>query len=255
MRQGHGTPPGGRATAARRGRTAAGVASIMAPSVPVRIPEAADTLPEVIPAFTHRVPTVSTPRPECAQDARDTRKCGVNRLFMPGRFFASRIYWERLCSVPHNRDGPCGAKQPGCTDSRFFIMGAKLKVAGWVALGAMAGVMTTMQLQANARSTTSPLPLEELQQLAAVFGLVKSDYVEPVDEKKLINDAIAGMVGGPRPPLPVLRQEDLQGIPREHVRQASSASASRSAWKTAWSRSSRRSKARPPSAPASRAAT
>jgi carboxyl-terminal processing protease len=38
------------------------------------------------------------------------------------------------------------------------------------------------------------LPLEELQQLAAVFGMVKSDYVEPVDDKKLITDAISGMV-------------------------------------------------------------
>jgi len=75
-------------------------------------------------------------------------------------------------------------------------MGAKLKVAGWVALGAVAGAMTTMQLQANARSSLSPLPLEELQQLAAVFGMVKTDYVEPVDEKKLINDAISGMVAG-----------------------------------------------------------
>jgi len=75
-------------------------------------------------------------------------------------------------------------------------MGAKLKVAGWVALGAVAGALTTMQLQANARSSLSPLPLEELQQLAAVFGMVKSDYVEPVDEKKLINDAISGMVSG-----------------------------------------------------------
>jgi len=75
-------------------------------------------------------------------------------------------------------------------------MGAKLKVAGWVAVGAVAGALTTMQLQANARSSLSPLPLEELQQLAAVFGMVKSDYVEPVDEKKLINDAIAGMVSG-----------------------------------------------------------
>ena len=35
---------------------------------------------------------------------------------------------------------------------------------------------------------------EELQQLAAVFGMVKTDYVEPVDEKKLITDAISGMV-------------------------------------------------------------
>ena len=75
-------------------------------------------------------------------------------------------------------------------------MSAKLKVAGWVALGVVAGALTTMQLQATARSSLSPLPLEELQQLAAVFGMVKSDYVEPVDEKKLINDAIAGMVAG-----------------------------------------------------------
>src|SRR5213078_1344398 len=42
----------------------------------------------------------------------------------------------------------------------------------------------------------SQLPLEELQQLAAVFGLVKSDYVEAVDEKKLIGDAIGGVVAG-----------------------------------------------------------
>jgi len=75
-------------------------------------------------------------------------------------------------------------------------MGVKLKVVGWVALGAVAGALTTMQLQANARSSLSPLPIDELQQLAAVFGMVKSDYVEPVDEKKLINDAIAGMVAG-----------------------------------------------------------
>ncbi len=76
-------------------------------------------------------------------------------------------------------------------------MGTKLKVAGWLALGAVAGALTTMQFQAIARSSSvSQLPLEELQQLAAVFGMVKSDYVEPVDEKKLINDAISGMVSG-----------------------------------------------------------
>jgi carboxyl-terminal processing protease len=75
-------------------------------------------------------------------------------------------------------------------------MGAKLKVTGWVALGVVAGALATTQLQATARSTLAPLPLDELQQLAAVFGMVKSDYVEPVDEKKLITDAIGGMVAG-----------------------------------------------------------
>ncbi|MCW7541512.1 S41 family peptidase [Aquabacterium sp. A7-Y] len=76
-------------------------------------------------------------------------------------------------------------------------MSAKLKIAGWISLGAVAGALATMQLQATARNTSlAPLPLEELQQLAAVFGMVKSDYVEPVDEKKLITDAIGGMVAG-----------------------------------------------------------
>jgi len=73
-------------------------------------------------------------------------------------------------------------------------MGNKLKIAGWITVGAMAGALTTVSLQTAARSSFAPLPLEELQQLAAVFGMVKSDYVEPVDEKKLITEAISGMV-------------------------------------------------------------
>ncbi|MDE2402077.1 MAG: S41 family peptidase [Burkholderiales bacterium] len=75
-------------------------------------------------------------------------------------------------------------------------MTSKFKIAGWVALGALAGGLTTMQFQATARNAVAPLPLEEMQQLAAVFGMIKTDYVEPVDEKKLIGDAIGGMVSG-----------------------------------------------------------
>lgn len=75
-------------------------------------------------------------------------------------------------------------------------MSGKYKVVGLLAVGAVAGALTTMQLQATARSSLGPLPLEEMQQLAAVFGIVKNDYVEAVDEKKLISDAIAGMVSG-----------------------------------------------------------
>ena len=73
-------------------------------------------------------------------------------------------------------------------------MGQKLKIAGWVSVGALAGALTTVSLQTVARGSMAPLPLEEIQQLAAVFGLVKTDYVEPVDDKKLITDAISGMV-------------------------------------------------------------
>ena len=75
-------------------------------------------------------------------------------------------------------------------------MRSNLKVAGILAVGAVAGALATMQLQAVARSSMSPLPLEHVQQLAVVFDRIKTEYVEPIDEKKLINDAIAGMVSG-----------------------------------------------------------
>ncbi|WP_198971435.1 S41 family peptidase [Xylophilus sp. ASV27] len=73
-------------------------------------------------------------------------------------------------------------------------MGHKLRIAGWISVGVVAGALTTVSLQTMARGAMSPLPLEELQQLAAVYGMIKTDYVEPVDDKKLITDAISGMV-------------------------------------------------------------
>ena len=75
-------------------------------------------------------------------------------------------------------------------------MAHKLKTAGWIGVGVLTGALTTVSLQTVARSTLAPLPLEELQQLAAVFGMIKNTYVEPVDDKKLITDAISGMVSG-----------------------------------------------------------
>lgn len=75
-------------------------------------------------------------------------------------------------------------------------MGTKLKIAGWISIGALAGALVTAQLQAIARGSLAPLPLDEMQQFAAVFGMIKSDYVEATDEKKLITDAIAGMISG-----------------------------------------------------------
>jgi len=75
-------------------------------------------------------------------------------------------------------------------------MGHKLKIVGLLSAGALAGALASISLQTAARGSLAPLPLEELQQLAAVFSMVKSNYVDPVDEKKLITDAIAGMVAG-----------------------------------------------------------
>jgi carboxyl-terminal processing protease len=74
-------------------------------------------------------------------------------------------------------------------------MGKKLKNTGLVGLGVVAGIAVSLQFSAMAQRPADPaLPLEELRQLADVFGLIKSDYVEVVEDKKLLTEAISGMV-------------------------------------------------------------
>jgi carboxyl-terminal processing protease len=73
-------------------------------------------------------------------------------------------------------------------------MSSKLKNFGLIGLGVIAGIAGSMQFEASAQKTTSTLPLEELRQLADVFGLIKTDYVESVEDKKLLTEAISGMV-------------------------------------------------------------
>ena len=74
-------------------------------------------------------------------------------------------------------------------------MGSKIKNFSLIGLGMIAGVIGSMQFDAIAQKNAgSPLPVDELRQLADVFGLIKSDYVEHVDDKKLLTEAISGMV-------------------------------------------------------------
>ena len=75
-------------------------------------------------------------------------------------------------------------------------MGSTLKNAGLVGIGLIAGVAVAMQFSALAhKPVASSMPLGELRALADVVGLIKSDYVEAVDDKALLAAAIAGMVG------------------------------------------------------------
>jgi len=71
----------------------------------------------------------------------------------------------------------------------------KFRSFGLVALGVIAGVMLTVGVSAVAQRS-SPLPLDELRQLSNVFGAIKNNYVEPVSDKTLIDNAISGMVSG-----------------------------------------------------------
>ena len=65
-------------------------------------------------------------------------------------------------------------------------------------LGITAGVGLSIErlVFAERAPSVDPIPLEELRTFAEIFGKVKSDYVEKVDDKKLIEQAINGMLAG-----------------------------------------------------------
>ncbi|NHZ34739.1 S41 family peptidase [Massilia rubra] len=74
-------------------------------------------------------------------------------------------------------------------------MGSTLKNSGLLSLGAIAGVAISMQFSALAQKPVEQgMPLEELRQLSEAYDLIKNDYVEPVSDKKLLTEALTGMV-------------------------------------------------------------
>ncbi|MDP2198361.1 MAG: PDZ domain-containing protein, partial [Sulfurimicrobium sp.] len=76
-------------------------------------------------------------------------------------------------------------------------MRGKLQKFGLIAMGALLGVMLSLNYSAVAdKPQAMPLPVEELRAFAEIFGKIKSDYVEPVEDKKLITEAINGMLSG-----------------------------------------------------------
>jgi hypothetical protein len=76
-------------------------------------------------------------------------------------------------------------------------MRSKLQQLSLIALGICVGVMISLNFSAVAqRDVLRPLPVEELRAFTEVFGRIKADYVEPVEDKKLITEAITGMLAG-----------------------------------------------------------
>lgn len=74
----------------------------------------------------------------------------------------------------------------------------RLEKLGLVGIGLVAGISISLHLAANAgkEDVSTPLPVEELRAFTEVFGHIKSNYVEPVADKKLFTEAINGMLNG-----------------------------------------------------------
>ncbi len=88
----------------------------------------------------------------------------------------------------------------------------KLGQFGLIIAGVVIGVAISLNFSAVAQRESAsrqqlPLPIEELRAFTEVFGRVKQDYVEPVADKKLITEAINGMLTGLDPHSAYLDQE------------------------------------------------
>ena len=94
-------------------------------------------------------------------------------------------------------------------------MRKRFQQAGLVALGAALGIAASLHFSAVAdrQATTLQLPVDDLRLFSEVFGRIKSDYVEPVEDRKLLKEAINGMLTGLDPHSAFLDQDayrDLQ---------------------------------------------
>ncbi len=57
-------------------------------------------------------------------------------------------------------------------------------------------LLSSVALAAEAAEPEGSLPIQELRTFADIFGRIKSDYVEPIDDKQLLEYAIRGMLSG-----------------------------------------------------------
>jgi carboxyl-terminal processing protease len=93
-------------------------------------------------------------------------------------------------------------------------MPRNFKQIGLVFVGVLAGVLLSLNFSAVAQREAAkyPLPVDELRAFAEVFGAIKTGYVEPVEDKKLINEAINGMLTGLDPHSAYLDQEAFKEL-------------------------------------------
>jgi carboxyl-terminal processing protease len=75
-------------------------------------------------------------------------------------------------------------------------MRATIKQVGLIGVGIVLGAALTLNYSAVAEREPEPLPIEDLRAFTEIFGKIKNDYVEPVEDKKLIVEAINGMLSG-----------------------------------------------------------
>ncbi len=83
--------------------------------------------------------------------------------------------------------------------------------SGSAALGLMFALLAQPVIAAE-DADEKTLPLDELRVFAEVFGRIKNDYVEPVEDRDLLNYAIKGMLSGLDPHSAYLNEDDYKDL-------------------------------------------
>lgn len=83
-----------------------------------------------------------------------------------------------------------------------------------LALGVVLGTMLSLGhgVLADRNADTAALPLEDLRTFTEIFAKIKNDYVEPVADKTLLENAIRGMLAGLDPHSAYLVPEDYREL-------------------------------------------
>ncbi|EIC30392.1 S41 family peptidase [Methylomicrobium album] len=91
----------------------------------------------------------------------------------------------------------------------FFILSLGVMLGVFISIGG--SVLAELNKPA-AESESEALPFEELRTFTEIFGRIKRDYVEPVSDKKLLEDAVRGMLSGLDPHSAYLVPEEYQEL-------------------------------------------
>ena len=85
---------------------------------------------------------------------------------------------------------------------------------GLISAGAVLGasLIFGQMVFADNQSNRPDIPLEELRAFSEIFGRIKNNYVEPVEDKELLQNAIRGMLSGLDPHSTYLDLDDFKQL-------------------------------------------
>lgn len=91
----------------------------------------------------------------------------------------------------------------------YFILSLGVMLGVFISIGS-SGLAELNKAKTDSDSET--LPFEELRTFTEIFGRIKRDYVEQVSDKKLLEDAVRGMLSGLDPHSAYLVPEEYQEL-------------------------------------------